>query len=347
MTGWLNWGGGKFYLYPNGVMAREWTKIGNDYYFFRGGDSGRMMTGWLNWGGGKFYLYPNGVMAREWTKIGNDYYYFRGGDSGRMMTGWFLNNGKSYYLGNNGVRYSGSKTIDGESFTFDENGVLISNHTTKSFLAVIKDAVKNDMKYSGILASLTAAQALLESGTGNSQLTKIANNLFGIKGFYNGNSVTMTTQEYVNGRYITEKDIFRKYDSWEQSIADHSNLFNSASRYTNLRGLTDYRKAATYVREDGYATDPMYTLKLINIIKRYNLNDWDGSNTHSSYSASDRTVQVTASALNIRNKAGIHGQIINSLGNGMVVVIDRIENGWGHLADYSGGWISMNYVTSY
>ncbi len=344
LTGWLERNGQKYYLNSNGVMATGWKKIGNNYYFFKEGDSGRMLTGWLDRNGQKYYLNSNGIMAQGWTKINNHYYYFKDGGSGRMKTGWFLYNGKVYHLGSDGIRAEGYSAIDGESFTFNSDGVLISNHTTKSFLAVIKDVVVNDMKNSGILASLTAAQALLESGCGNSQLTKIANNLFGMKGFYNGNSVTMQTQEYVGGRYITENDIFRKYGSWEESIADHSDLFNSLSRYANLRGLTDYRKAATYVRQDGYATDPQYTLKLINIIKKYDLNQWDGANSYASYGSSDRDVVITASALNIRSTNGTNGRILGSLTNGTIVVVDAVVGNWGRLADYTEGWICMDYV---
>ena len=132
-----------------------------------------------------------------------------------------------------------------------------------------------DMKSSGILASLTIAQAILESGWGKSGLTMAANNLFGIKGTYNGEGYTCKTQEWDGSKYITVDATFRKYPSWAESVADHSALFNRLDRYKNLRGLTDYKLACQYVREDGYATDPEYTNKLINLIEKYNLTAWD------------------------------------------------------------------------
>ena len=149
------------------------------------------------------------------------------------------------------------------------------NGNEDEFLKKIKEMVINDMHESGILASLTAAQALLESAHGTSGLTSKANNLFGIKGSYNGHSVTMYTLEYENGQYVRKPQPFRAYDSWEESIKDHSRLLSGSSRYSNLVGETNYKEAARKVREDGYATDPAYTKKLISIIETYKLYEWD------------------------------------------------------------------------
>lgn len=148
-------------------------------------------------------------------------------------------------------------------------------YSDEEFLAKIKPMVIADMQKSGILASLTAAQAFIESKKGNSGLTKKANNLFGMKGTYNGESVKMNTKEFKNGRYVTIVGTFRKYPSWVESIADHSGLFNRLPRYSNLRGCKDYKKACKYVKDDGYATDPDYTETLLDCIETYNLYTWD------------------------------------------------------------------------
>lgn len=148
-------------------------------------------------------------------------------------------------------------------------------YTDIEFLNTIKPMVIADMLSSGILASLTAAQAFIESNKGNSGLTTKANNLFGMKGKYNGQYVTMKTKEYLHGQYVTVDANFRKYPSWADSIADHSALFNRLSRYANLRGLKDYKLACKYVKDDGYATSPTYTQTLITIIEKYNLYEWD------------------------------------------------------------------------
>ena len=149
-------------------------------------------------------------------------------------------------------------------------------YTDVSFLSEIKPYVLADMQSSRILASLTASQAFIESNKGNSKLSQAPNNnLFGIKGNYNGASVKMWTSEHVNGGTVRVLADFRKYPSWLESIADHSALFNRLKRYENLRGLTDYRLACKYVKEDGYATAVDYEKTLLNVITKYSLFLWD------------------------------------------------------------------------
>lgn len=151
-------------------------------------------------------------------------------------------------------------------------------YTDKSFFEKIQPMVVEDMKKTGILASLTAAQAFIESSKGNSGLTVKANNLFGIKGTYNGQCVNMLTTEYYNGKAVRVYANFRKYPSWAESIADHSALFNRLARYKNLRGEQDYVKACKNVQADGYATSPKYANTLINTINKYKLYEWDYRN---------------------------------------------------------------------
>lgn len=148
-------------------------------------------------------------------------------------------------------------------------------YTTDTFLAKFKEYCINDMKVSGIPASLTAAQGLIESNKGNSGLTTKANNLFGIKGKYDGQSVNMLTTEYINGVKQRVYADFRKYPSWQESVNDHSAMFNRLDRYTNLRNCQDYEEACINVKKDGYATAPDYTRTLMNPIKKYKLWMWD------------------------------------------------------------------------
>jgi len=148
--------------------------------------------------------------------------------------------------------------------------------TNSEFIEEIGRLAKEDMKKSKILASLTIAQAILESNWGRSALAQAPNfNLFGIKGDYRGSYCTFNTQEYINGQWCTVQASFRKYPSWAESLADHSALFNRWDRYANLRGNYNYRDVCNKVREDGYATDPSYSSKLINIIEQYNLTRFD------------------------------------------------------------------------
>lgn len=206
------------------------------------------------------------------------------------------------------------------------------------------------MHRSGILASLTAAQALIESGRGNSQLSAPPNNnLFGMKGTYNGQSVSMKTKEYVGGKYITVTAAFRKYPSWAESIADHSALFNTLGRYANLRGERDYRRACTNVRLDGYATSPTYTDSLILVIEQYHLDDWDLQSDASERSVS-YAVQIAASWLYVREGPGTDYDYARnragepcSLPCGIVVAISGERAGWLRLQGTSY-WISAQYV---
>ena len=148
-------------------------------------------------------------------------------------------------------------------------------YTADTFFQRIKPYVIADMEKTGILASLTAAQAFIESNKGNSGLTQKANNLFGIKGTYAGQYVEMQTTEYYNGVAVKVMAKFRKYPSWAESISDHSDLFNRMKRYENLRGCKDYVQACKNVQKDGYATSPTYASTLINTINKYALFTWD------------------------------------------------------------------------
>lgn len=148
-------------------------------------------------------------------------------------------------------------------------------YTDRTFLQTLKPYVMADMENSNILASLTAAQAYIESSKGNSGLTKECNNLFGIKGSYNGQYGMYWTTEYYNGIKQRVKAAFRKYPSWKESIADHSALFNNMKRYKNLRGETNYQKACLNVQADGYATSPVYARTLFNTINKFQLYSWD------------------------------------------------------------------------
>ena len=150
-------------------------------------------------------------------------------------------------------------------------------YSAQQFLDIIRPLVIKDMVKTGILASLTASQALIESNKGNSGLSQKANNLFGIKADkrWNGPYVTMKTKENYNGKLVTVDANFRAYGSWEESINDHSNFLLVNLRYANLRGVTDYKTACILIKQDGYATSATYTQTLTNTIEKYNLWLWD------------------------------------------------------------------------
>lgn len=139
-----------------------------------------------------------------------------------------------------------------------------------------KDDAIRDMIKTGVPASITLAQACLESSNGNSKLATEANNHFGIK-CSNWNGPTFTQDD-------DEKDeCFRKYNSVLESFDDHSNFLKSRPRYASLFELTitDYKGWARGLKKAGYATDPSYADRLIKIIEEYQLDQLDkGGDIH-------------------------------------------------------------------
>lgn len=126
------------------------------------------------------------------------------------------------------------------------------------------------MNSSGIPASITLAQGLLESGNGNSSLARDANNHFGIKctAEWRGKTILKDDDQ--------KDDCFRVYTSPEESFRDHSE-FLKRKRYAPLFELNkdDYRGWAAGLKEAGYATNPRYADLLITLVDRYDLSKYD------------------------------------------------------------------------
>jgi flagellum-specific peptidoglycan hydrolase FlgJ len=129
----------------------------------------------------------------------------------------------------------------------------------------------------GIPASVTIAQAIDESGWGQSQLATQDNNLFGIKGTGPGGSVLRPTQEYQNGQLVTVNAPFRVYSNIAQSITDHSLLLATGSTYK--QAMADRRSPDAFANDltGVYATDPNYGASLITIMRQYNLYRFDAA----------------------------------------------------------------------
>lgn len=126
----------------------------------------------------------------------------------------------------------------------------------------------------GILASLTIAQAILESGWGSSQLAQKGNNLFGIKGDYCGLSVSIESPEWINGEKIMMVSSFRKYPSRRASIIDHAE-FMQKPRYDAVRAAKTPKEACDAIQKSGYSTDPDYGPYLLRLIGQYDLARYD------------------------------------------------------------------------
>lgn len=146
--------------------------------------------------------------------------------------------------------------------------------TTEMVLAYIekyKNIAKENMVNTGIPASITLGQAILESGAGTGPLSVQANNHFGIKCHkeWAGPSIRYTDD--------AENECFRKYDEPGGSFKDHSYFLTSRPRYASLfqLGKDDYAAWARGLKAAGYATDPKYPEKLIGLIERYQLAKYD------------------------------------------------------------------------
>ena len=152
--------------------------------------------------------------------------------------------------------------------------------STAEFIDTVGAGAQRSRKTTGVPASVTVAQAILESDWGRSRLTRQGNNLFGIKalGGVTGPAgvVTLATWEYVDGSAVVVQAPFKAYTTIQQSIDDHGGFFTRNRRYTAaLSVANDARAFARAIQDAGYATDPSYAAKLIGLMDRYNLYRFD------------------------------------------------------------------------
>lgn len=151
----------------------------------------------------------------------------------------------------------------------------------EKYIEKYKDLAVSEMYRSGIPASITMAQGMLESSYGNSRLSREANNHFGIKcaKTWEGEKIYHDDDEV--------HECFRKYRTVDESYADHSDFIRYSARYASLFELeiTDYVGWANGLKAAGYATDPRYASKLIDIIDKYKLYKLDTAQNPSKDSA--------------------------------------------------------------
>ena len=145
------------------------------------------------------------------------------------------------------------------------------NKAYEDYIKKYRHVAVEEMKHYQIPASITLAQGLLESGAGRSLLARKSNNHFGIKcgGSWDGATVRHTDD--------APNECFRAYKHARESYRDHSKFLRSGARYAFLFRLkiTDYEGWAKGLKKAGYATDPNYATRLINIIELYDLDQYD------------------------------------------------------------------------
>lgn len=149
--------------------------------------------------------------------------------------------------------------------------VKVTTNMVLDYINQYKGIAQSNMAQYGIPASIIIGQGILESGAGTGPLSILANNHFGIKCHkeWNGPSVRYDDDE--------AQECFRQYDQPSESYKDHSLFLTSRSRYATLFNLDagDYKAWAKGLKAAGYATDPKYPEKLIGIIERYQLQQYD------------------------------------------------------------------------
>ena len=228
-------------------------------------------------------------------------------------------------------------------------------------IAKVGPLFTEDQKRTGILASVSLAQFILESGYGKSELALNANNCFGMKKSLSGNMwsgsswdgvsiyTKKTSEQHPDGSYEVITADFRKYPDIEKSIADHSAYLlgaknGSKNRYAGIKGEKDYRRAIQIIKDGGYATSLTYVDKVCAIIEKWNLIVYDADHeagkeetSGSSYPELPFLVKVIIPDLNYRSGPSMNNAVKGQTGIGTFTIVE-VKNGWGRLKS-GAGWI--------
>lgn len=182
--------------------------------------------------------------------------------------------------------------ITGQAAETTADAARLAAMSREEFVEYIGQLAAVDMQTSGILASVTAAQSILESGYGKSELALNALNLGGMKAELSGNTwasawdgrtyIKDTAEQRADGSYYTVTAAFRAYPSVAAYLADHSAYLAGARagsdlRYAGVVGCRDYRRAFQILKDGSYATSKDYVNKLCAVVERWNLTRFDGA----------------------------------------------------------------------
>ena len=183
--------------------------------------------------------------------------------------------------------------------------------TREEYIETYKEDAIREMMKSGVPASITIAQGILESGDGNSPLAVYAKNHFGVKchSGWQGESMRLDDDE--------KNECFRKYETVYESFRDHSNFLVTRSRYDFLFELkiTDYKSWARGLKKAGYATNAKYADLLIMIIESNNLNQYDNYAKVPPRKLSKKRSSKILAAINTSHQIRLHNNIKYIQGN--------------------------------
>ncbi|AQP54307.1 hypothetical protein CBF34_03350 [Vagococcus penaei] len=151
----------------------------------------------------------------------------------------------------------------------------------KEFVQELLPVAKQIQEQYGLLPSISIGQAILESDWGTSELSAKYNNLFGIKSFSpEDDFVKLKTKEFKDGKWIEVSANFKVYKNWEECMLDHAALFAHGVDwdpylYNGVLLADNYQTAASALQVAGYATDPTYAKKIVDVIESHKLYQYD------------------------------------------------------------------------
>lgn len=208
----------------------------------------------------------------------------------------------------------------------------VSAESRKEFIRKYKHIAIQEMERTGIPASITLAQGILESGCGQSELATNANNHFGIKCHeWEGDSYTMDDD--------AADECFRKYKNAEESWIDHSTFLTSRPRYAGLFSLktTDYKAWAKGLKAAGYATNPQYAEMLIKIIEEEELYKYDREIKQPTGTVPTITVKEFAESVSAQPRPGnITYRNREEMRNGIICIETVPGDSFDKIASYYG-----------
>lgn len=148
---------------------------------------------------------------------------------------------------------------------------MASKATINKFISTLSKIARAEYlsRDKWVLPSVCIAQAALESGWNLNAKT-----LFGIKST-DGTGISAATQEYINGAYKSVQATFKLYPTIAAAVDGYYNLITGLNRYKAAVNNPDYKSAITAIKAGGYATDPNYISKIVSIIEKYNLTQYD------------------------------------------------------------------------
>ena len=194
--------------------------------------------------------------------------------------------------------------------------VKVTTEIVLAYISQYKDIAKNNMKQFGIPSSICLGQGILESGAGTGPLSSLANNHFGIKCHQDwaGPSVKYDDD--------SAQECFRKYDQAGESYNDHALFLKGRKWYNPLFKLDkgDYKSWAKGLKAAGYATDPKYSEKLIAIIERYHLDQYDAE-----VLGKDYVVKSVETKSNFKEYQVSQGDTLYSISKKFNVSIDDLK----------------------